>query len=98
MAPRKPKPLPTNRALCGLTKQANRRPHAGAQPRMRDVRVERRVRQHGLGLCCDYLHPNPSCCGKSSVIVYHGALDSTKMCAEGRMVGESVSVPRVTWA
>ena len=28
---------------CGLTKQANRRPHAGAKPRMRDVRVERRV-------------------------------------------------------
>ena len=28
-----------------LTKQANRRPHAGAKPRMRDVRVERRVRR-----------------------------------------------------
>ena len=27
-------------------KQANRRPAAGAKPRMRDVRVERRVRRH----------------------------------------------------
>jgi len=37
---------PRNRCAhsCGLTKQANRRPHAGAQPRMRDVRVERWVR------------------------------------------------------
>src|SRR5437667_4945245 len=30
-----------------LTKQANRRPAARAKPRMRDVRVERRVRRHG---------------------------------------------------
>jgi hypothetical protein len=29
-----------------LMKQANRRPAAGAQPRMRDVRVERRVSPH----------------------------------------------------
>jgi len=33
--------------LCRLTKQANRRPAARAKPRMRDVRVERRVRRHG---------------------------------------------------
>ncbi len=31
-----------------LTKQANRRPAARAKPRMRDVRVERRVRPHSL--------------------------------------------------
>ena len=32
--------------VCRLTKQANRRPAARAKPRMRDVRVERRVRPH----------------------------------------------------
>ena len=32
------------------------------------------------------------------MIAYHDALDSTKICAEGRMVGESIRVPRVTWA
>ena len=38
--------------------------------------------------------PNSSCCGKSSVMVNHGALEPTKMCAVGRMEGGSTSMPQ----
>ena len=36
----------------------------------------------------DVRQPNSSYCGISSVIVNHGALDPTKMCAAGRIVNE----------
>src|SRR5438034_9543055 len=36
-------------------------------------------------------------CGRSSVIVNHGALELTKMCAFGRILGSSINVPRATW-
>jgi hypothetical protein len=39
---------------------------------------------------------NRLCRGRSSVILYHGALEPTKICSVGRMVGSSVSVPIVT--
>ena len=38
-----------------------------------------------------------SYCGRSSVIVNHGALEPTKMCLVGRMVGSSTRVPMATW-
>jgi hypothetical protein len=42
------------------------------------------------------LYSNSSCCGRSSVIVYHGAFEPTKMWALGRIEGESTNVPSVT--
>ena len=38
----------------------------------------------------------PSYCGRSSVMVNHGALEPTKMCSVGRMVGSSTRVPMAT--
>src|SRR6185436_10856894 len=37
-----------------------------------------------------------SACGRSSVISNQGALEPTKMCSEGRMLGSSCSVPIAT--
>jgi len=36
-------------------------------------------------------------CGRSSVMVNHGALEPTKMCLFGRMLGASAKVPMPTW-
>ncbi len=40
---------------------------------------------------------SPSNCGSWSVISNHGALDPTKMCIVGLIVGSSTSAPMATW-
>src|SRR5687768_13395921 len=45
--------------------------------------------------CCSQYYSS-SCCGRSSVIVNHGALEPTWICAVGRKLGSSASVPYVT--
>jgi len=40
---------------------------------------------------------NSSYCGRSSVMVNHGAREPTKIWWVGRMVGLSTRVPMVTW-
>src|SRR2546426_5642811 len=66
----------------------NRRPRPFGAPRfVRERLVRLRRKQHQTA---------SSNCGSSSLISNHGALEPTKMCAVGRMVGASTSEPIAT--
>jgi hypothetical protein len=65
------------------------------------VRSSRRAGPRANRYSCSPAGPADTTCpaywGRSSVIVNHGALDPTKMCSLGRIVGSSTKVPMATW-